>query len=142
MALAKSPQPKWTQSPPNQFDIVACYFPETNPKGALRLRPCLVENVYQGKSGLFAVDVAFGTSNLKISQRMGLDLIIQNLQDMNTIGLPMATRFDLDPVNSVRLPWIDTYFGCWRGYPSPFIGRITAQYQKEYAYCKLQRLST
>lgn len=79
MASETSPRPKWIANPPSQFDIVACYFPETKPKAELKLRPCLVENVYQSKkTGLYAVDVAFGTKNLKTSARNGLDVIIHN----------------------------------------------------------------
>lgn len=143
MASETSASPNWVSEPPSQFDIVACYFPETKPKAALALRPCLVENVYQSKkTGLYAVDIAFGTKNLKMSARAGLDVIVHNSGHLDAMGLAMSTRFDLASENQARLPWNTEFFGCWTGYRSPIIGFLMPEYQKEYAYCKLRRASS
>ncbi len=141
MASGTFPHPKWVLSPPSMYDIVACYYPETKPKAELKLRPCLVRTVLQSKSsGLHAVEVYFGTKNLKTQSRKGSDLIIQNTSDLDEIGLAMATRFDLADTSFARLPWNPSYFGCWTGYDTPIIGFLPESYQKEYAYCRMNRL--
>lgn len=138
---SSTPPPDWLSQPPAAFDIVAAYYPETRPKGELMLRPCLVLDVLRSKKGGdFACRVAFGTKNLKFHRRH-VDLIIQNAADLNTIGLPMATRFDLDQKNLIILPWTEEFFGCWRGYSHPRIGKLTEAYVKEYAYLMMMRLS-
>lgn len=127
--------PEWLAQQPSAFDIVTAKFPEREPKGALQLRPCLVLDVLRGKvSGKVACRVAFGTKNLKFIQRRGLDLIIQNAADLDAIGLPLATRFDLDNRNVVDLPWTDESFGCWAGHRHPKLGSLTEEYVKEYLY--------
>lgn len=136
----KSSTPDWINQQPSAFDIVAGYFPESKPKGDLRLRPCLVLNVLKGtSSGSIACKVAFGTKNLKIVQRKNRDLIIQNSTHLNEIGLPLATRFDLDERNLVILPWTEEFFGCWTGYKHPKIGALLEVYIKDYAYCMMLR---
>jgi hypothetical protein len=132
--------PRWIETPPSAFDIVTCYYPARNPKPGERpkLRPALVLNVYRGKTnGGFACQVAYGTSHLKTTARQHLDLIIQNAADLSMLGLPMATRFDLDL--KVTLPWIAEFFGVWRGYTSPRISALNHDYIKEYAYCMMVR---
>lgn len=131
---------EWEASPPAAFDIVTCYFPESEPKpeGKLKLRPALVLSVLRGKTtGAWAVRVAYGTSTLKLMQREHLDLIIQNATDMRLMGLAKATRFDLDEV--VTLPWTRTHFGCWSGYQSPLIGTLLTEYAKDLAWLMLKR---
>lgn len=86
------------------------------------------------KSGAVACRLAYGTKNLKFVQRKDLDLIVQNAADLNAIGLPMATRFDLDEKNLATLPWTTEFFGCWGGYRHPRIGALTLDYVKNYAY--------
>ena len=107
----------WRAEAPQAFSLVACYYPyaitesvEPGPK----LRPALVTSVYADDTGDFACGVAYGTTKLKITQRIDLDLIIQNHVHMEAVGLPKATRFDLDLI--IVLPWTEEYFGCWRGY--------------------------
>lgn len=136
MASAQSSNPpNWLAQPPSAFDIIATRFPETKPKGRIQLRPCLVLEVLKGKtSGSIALRMAFGTKNLKFAQRQYLDLIIQNAADLNAMGLPMATRFDLDARNVAALPWTEEFFGCWTGYPHPKIARLPDDYVKSYLY--------
>ena len=141
MRWGRLSQPKWTLSPPNLFDIVTGYYPESKPKaGTPAHRPCLVTAVYQDEqTGAYACEVAFGTKTLKTHQRGDLDLIIQNSSDIDAVGLPMATRFDLDKENRVVLEWSDTNFKPWRGYSSPRLGGLTLDYQKDYAWLMAKR---
>jgi len=134
-------QPKWTLSPPNLFDIVAGYYPESKPKaGTPAHRPCLITAVYQDtEGGTYACEVAFGTKSLKSHQRAGLDIIIANSTDIDAMGLHMATRFDLDMRNRVVMEWKNDNFQPWKGYNSPRIGALTLEYQKEYAWIMAKR---
>lgn len=139
--MGKLSQPKWTLSPPNLFDIVTGYYPESKPKaGTPALRPCLVTAVYQdGETGCYACEVAFGTKTLKTHQRSQLDIIIVNSSELDLMGLPMNTRFDLDTENRVVLEWLSRNFKPWTGYRSPRIGALTLEYQKEYAWLMAKR---
>ena len=142
MASTTSAKPAWTLSPPSAYDIVTCWYPEseevTNP--GPRLRPSLVTQVLRGKgTGAFACRVVYGTKTLKIIKRGSIDLIIQEQSDLNQIGLPRPTRFDLD--RAVTLPWEPPFFGCWSGYPTPKIGSLTETYIREYAWLMHKRSS-
>ena len=123
----------WTSKPPSAHDIVATYFPEKKPKGAVRLRPCLVLDVYEAESDApggiseYAVRLAFGTKNIK-AHRSSVDLIVQNIADLEAIGLPYPTRFDLDDEQIAFLAWNEKNFGCWSGFPSPVIGFLDDKY--------------
>lgn len=133
--------PKWANSPPNLFDIVTGYYPESKPKaGTPAHRPCLVTAVYQNsETGEYACEVTFGTKSLKVHKRQDKDIIIQNLSDLNAIGLPMATRFDLDYENRVVFEWKPPNFEPWTGYTTPRIGSLTLEYQKDYAWLMAKR---
>ena len=132
----------WTLSPPNLFDIVTGYYPESKPRaGTPALRPCLVTHVYQDtETGAYACEIVFGTKNLKIMKRKDKDLIIQNLSDMREVGLYVATRFDLDNSKRVVLEWSEQNFKPWTGYRTPRTGRLTEDYQKEYAWLMMRRM--
>ena len=128
---------RFRTDPPSAFDIVACFYPSRSDQ-LDKLRPALVLNQYRDKkSDNFFCEVAYGTSALKLQKRKYIDLIIQKSADLDIIGLPRATRFDLD--NTQILPWSYELFGCWSGYPSPLIGSLTDIYIKEYAYCMMYR---
>ncbi|MDQ0423388.1 hypothetical protein J2045_004440 [Peteryoungia aggregata LMG 23059] len=130
----------WASQPPSAFDIVTAYFPETNPKGELRLRPCLILDVLQDEeTAEYGCRISFGTKNLKILQRQSIDIIVQNSLHLDEMGLPYATRFDLDAKNIVVLPWSSEFFGCWRGFPSPRIGFLLETYRRDYAYIMAMR---
>lgn len=140
MASDLPKQSKWIAQPPSAFDIVTAYYPEANPKGALNLRPCLVLDVLKGKeTGAIACRVTYGTKNLRFVQRKRHDVIIQNHQHLNQMGLPYATRFNLDEDCVVLLPWDTEFFGCWRGYFHPKIGTLLEKYQKDYAFLMAMR---
>jgi hypothetical protein len=124
------------------MDIVAAYYPETKPQGALRLRPCLVTAVYIDEdTSEYLCDVAYGTKTLKQWARMGHDVIIQNTSDLDSMGLAVATRFNLDLAYRVRLVWGDRDFGCWTGRTTPRIGTLTEHYQRDYAFCMMRLMS-
>jgi hypothetical protein len=92
-------------------------------------------NVLKGKSdGAIACRLAYGTTNLKFIQRKDHDIIVQNHDDLNVIGLSRATRFDLDPRNVQVVPWTKEFFGCWTGYSHPKIGALTESCIKTYAF--------
>jgi hypothetical protein len=142
MSDPASKLPAWVDRPPNAYDIVTAYFPESKPRpGDQSLRPCLVTRVLKADDapGEYACEVVFGTKHLKIMQRQFLDVIVQNHEHMTDFGLAMATRFDLD--SHATLPWTPQFFGCWRGKRSPVIGSLTSDYVKDYAFKMLRRLS-
>lgn len=135
-------EPNWTLSPPSLFDIVTGFYPETNPRaGTPALRPCLVTHVYQNtETGAYACEIVYGTKNLKTLTRSGKDLIIQNYSDMCEVGLPVATRFDLDANKRVILEWAEKNFKPWPNHRSPKIGSLTEDYQKDYAWLMMRRM--
>lgn len=141
MLSDRSSTPEWTKSPPNLFDIVAGFYPESMPSAVTPAhRPCLVTAVYVNEeTGGFACEIAYGTKRLRLMQRQDKDLIIQNSSDLDEIGLPMATRFDLDRKNRVVLEWNPENFKPWSGYKTPRIGALTLPYQKDYAWLMLKR---
>jgi hypothetical protein len=134
--------PSWIAQHPSVFDIVTCFFPEREGAEEMpKLRPSLVLEVLKGrKTGAIACRIAYGTRNLKFVQRKDRDVIIQNAADLVLVGLPMATRFDLD--NTLVLPWQPEFFGCWTGYDHPKIGQLTETYVKDYAYTMMLRQGT
>jgi hypothetical protein len=142
MGSDASSRPEWTARPPALFDIVTGYFPETKPKKCgPDLRPPLVTRTLRNKkTGEIACQVAYGTSKLRIGQRQFDDIIIQNLPDMDEMGLAVATRFILDPQQQVILPWSTEHFGCWSGHANPKVGALTIDYQKDYAFAMMRRM--
>ena len=142
MSGPTSKLPAWVDRPPNAYDIVTAYFPESKPRpGAKHLRPCLVTRVLTAADAAdeYACEVVFGTKHLKIMQRQFLDVIVQNHEHMTDFGLAMATRFDLD--SHIILPWTAQFFGCWRGKRTPVVGSLTSDYVKDYAFKMLRRQS-
>ena len=125
--------PEWQTAAPSMMDIVAAYFPETNPKGALRLRPCLVTRVLRNTvTGQVACEVAYGTS--KLASVHGEYIVVHNTSDLDAMGLGMATIFAMDVEKRATLPWTSEFFGCWTGKKSPRIGALTIEHQKEFAF--------
>jgi hypothetical protein len=128
----------WYATAPAAYDIVTCWFPD-DPRE--ELRPCLVTNVYHSKSRAdrFFVRVCFGTKNLKVLKRQHLDVLVQNRSDVQSFGLVVPTRFDLDYAQ--KLPWNDKFFGLWGGASRPVIGALREEYVKDYAYKMMLRRS-
>lgn len=144
MVSDKLSTPSWLTRPPSAFDIVTGYFPETSPgaKGP-KLRPLLVTRVLRHRTtGDIACEVAYGTSNLKIATRQLDDIIVQNISDLDAMGLPQATRFVLSLKARVVLPWSDAHFGCWTGCRTPRIGTLLTDYQKDYAFAMMRQASS
>jgi hypothetical protein len=83
--------------------------------------------------------MAYGTSELKLTRRAAVDLIVQKSSDVVQFGLRNPTRFDLDCL--AVLPWHPVFFGCWAGYSTPKIGSLNEEFVKEYAYLMLKRQS-
>ena len=109
---------------PRLYDIVWCRFPEEEPfEPGPKVRPALVRGVKIDRtSGRGAVKVSYGTTKLKTFTRRRQDLIIQNTAALAEIGLPMATRFDLDQTNT--LPWCAEFFCIPRSCKSITVGRL------------------
>jgi hypothetical protein len=90
----------------------------------------LVRAVLVNRDGVRSqVEVAYGTSKLKSAQRQNVDLIIQNAEQLRNMGLPQATRFDLDPDNCVWLPWASEWFEARDNMKTPVIGHLTERYE-------------
>lgn len=110
---------------PRPLDIVWCRFPlqEMTTKPGPKSRPGLVRCVLLNREHTkAAVEVCYGTSQLK-KDRFPLDLFIENAAQLNLLGLPQATRFELD--RTLQLPWASEFFGPRDGTKSPIIGRLT-----------------
>lgn len=135
--------PNWARSAPSIFDIVTGYYPESKPKaGTPAHRPCLITKVFQDEeTGLYAVEIIYGTKNLKSLTRRDKDIIIQNCADLDEMGLPVATRFMMDPDCRVVLEWLPPNFEPWSGYKSPKLGHLLLDYEKEYAWLMAKRAS-
>lgn len=121
---------------PRLFDIVWCRFPERKDpqEPAFKVRPALVRSsAIDPRRRIGLLEVAYGTTNLKIDRRRYLDLIIMNSAEVDRLGLQKATRFDLD--NVVRIPWCSEYFCPPAGQMQTIMGRLD-----DGAKDRLQRL--
>jgi hypothetical protein len=111
---------------PNRLDIVWCRFPESElldpgPKS----RPGLIRRVVRHPvSGHVGVEIAYGTTNLKLDRALAHQLIVAHSNDLSEAGLRYPTRFDL--ALTKLLPWSEEFFVAPRGHASPVIGRLSA----------------
>jgi hypothetical protein len=111
---------------PNRLDIVWCRFPESElldpgPKA----RPGLIRRVVRHPvSSHVGVEIAYGTSNLKLDRALAHQLIIAHPFDLVEAGLRYPTRFDLTLTK--LLPWSEEFFVPLRGGADPVIGRLSA----------------
>jgi hypothetical protein len=106
------------------------------------LRPCLIPAVLRHKTtGEVAVKIACGTKTLKTWLRADRDIIIRNTSDLDAMGLAVATRFVLDEDPLITFPWRPPCFGCWSGRKSPRLGTLLLEYQKEFAWITMRRMS-
>jgi hypothetical protein len=86
-------------------------------------RPGLVRSVLLNHDHTkAAVEVCYGTSKLK-KDLFPLDLFIENAAQLNLLGLPQATRFEID--RTLQLPWAKEFFEPRDGTKTPIIGRLT-----------------
>jgi hypothetical protein len=69
------------------------------------------------------IEVTYGTSKTKSDSRALLDLIVSNAAELALMGLPQATRFDLDL--TIWLPWCSQFFIPRPGQPTPIMGHLT-----------------
>lgn len=136
----------WTYYPvnslPRQLDIVWCHFPELDKDAdnpGPKPRPALVRGagVHRKFPHRGFVSVAYGTSNIKLETRGDFDLIIQNLAERNVMGLPQATRFDLDMI--VCVPWAEEWFRPRQGETSLVIGHLTPKYVDQLEVLRSRR---
>lgn len=109
---------------PAPYDIIWCRFPVHDDLGnpGPKPRPGLVRNVATTPGGYGEVQIIYGTTNLKMSQRPN-DFFVTNAAEMNSCGLFRATRFDLD--NVAWIPWANEWFECLPSYSSPIIGHLS-----------------
>lgn len=127
--MTPSDKPRWVSRPPRVGNIITCLYPGDPKK---RLRPVLVLQTSAGSNGGFAVRVAYGTKSLDYDTRGQIDLIIDKPIDMDTCGVPLATRFDLE--NTAEVPWEPPFCDCWKGFGSPILGELPSSQQVECAY--------
>lgn len=101
------PWPKSTW--PRAYDLVWTRFPhsETPHKPAIKPRPSLVLGVFELPDGSALLEVAPGSTNLKVDRRP-LDFRVTNYAEMQAAGLIKATRFDLG--KAMDLPYTHTWF--------------------------------
>jgi hypothetical protein len=111
---------------PRPLDIVWCRFPQygmSTTKPGPKPRPGLVRAVLLNREHTkAAIEVCYGTSQLK-KDRFPLDLFIENAAQLNLLGLPQATRFEID--RTLQLPWAKEFFEPRDGAKTPIIGRLT-----------------
>jgi hypothetical protein len=121
----------WTYYPastaPNARDIAWCRFPDSDElKPGPKPRPALIRRVLKNpRTGRLAVEVAFGTSNLKLERAFTMQLIVGHPNDLREAGLHIPTRFDLR--NTKILPWAKEFFAGPRPGNAPIVGRLSAQ---------------
>ncbi len=127
------------QSIPAPLNIVWCHFPEAHDQRnpGPKPRPALVRAIrLNGEHTRAEIEVTYGTSKTKSFERP-LDLIIANAAELNAMGLPQATRFDLD--RTIWLPWAEEWFTPRTHGQSPIIGSLTPKYRLLLADLKSQR---
>ena len=109
---------------PAPYDIVWCRFPHNPDLGnpGPYSRPALVRNAATLPDGTAEVEVAYGTTNLKLHKRR-YDYVVSKASEMDACGLYRATRFDLDQI--IWLPWTTEWFEVLPDYNSPIIGSLT-----------------
>jgi hypothetical protein len=74
--------------------------------------------------GEIAVEVVYGTSNLKLDRNLPYQLVISQSRDLEEAGLVKPTRFDLTLTKI--LPWCREFFGELRAGEGCVIGRLSA----------------
>ncbi len=122
----------WYPAAPLSFDIVTCWYPETDTDPGPALRPGLVIGVAPSKThnDRFKLRVCYGTCTLKSDSRAHLDLIIDDEAEYKSYGLTDPTRFDSQ--NTADLNYVDALFGLWHGKTSPVIGHLSDARIKEF----------
>ena len=98
---------------PNQYDIVWCLYPRREDKllpGPVA-RPCLVLDArLDAHTQRAALLIAYGTGEFDKSTHRGVDLIIDDWDEVRALGLHKPTRFALSLQSRMLLPWCSEYF--------------------------------
>lgn len=135
----------WEANPPQIYDIVTGYFPETSPKEtwATNPRPLLVCGVAHDKSaGIYFCRIAYGTTK-NVNDPYDGDLVIGNLSLLNQLNLKSPTKFVLNSGSQmVIMPWTSEFFQPWTGYTTPAISRLLPDMQRHVGHdlCALKDL--
>jgi len=123
----------WETSPPQIYDIVTGFFPETSPKEtwATNPRPLLVCGVAQDPdTKVYFCRIAYGTSR-NVNETGNGDLVVGNLSLLNQLKLKTPTKFVLHSGQQmVILPWLPEFFQPWTGRPTPILSTLPPDMQK------------
>lgn len=127
------PAQNWASKPPNIYDIVTGFFPETSPKEtwATDPRPMIVcGRAHDPETGMYFCRVAYGTTR-HLNRAHDNDLVIGNLSLMNQLGLKKPTRFVINTgAQMAILPWTEEFFQPWTGRPTPILSTLTEDIQR------------
>jgi hypothetical protein len=136
-----TPPAEWTKTLPFEYDIATGFYPQDQPKAGFESHPCLILRLQQSPGdGAVLCLVVFGSSKLKAGRfNDKSDLIISDPAIIKRVGLFKPTRFYISQARQVRLPWDETGFECWDGYPSPILGSLTDVLIREVEYCLMDR---
>ena len=125
--------PEWVNQPPNNYDIVTGFFPETSPKATWETnpRPLLVcGKAVDPDTGMMFCRIAYGTSK-QTGHADNDDLAIANLSMLDQVGLKRPTRFVIHSgAQMVILPWTDEFFRPWMGYQTPILSALPEEMQR------------
>jgi hypothetical protein len=83
-----------------------------------------VDSLKHPRTGELAVEVAYGTTNLKLDLNLPMQLMVTHPQDIRDAGLKHPTRFDLKLTKI--LPCSKEFFVELRRGQGPIIGRLSA----------------
>lgn len=117
----------WQKNPPQLYNIVTGFFPETAPKETWEVnpRPLLVCGVATDQQdGTHYIRVAYGTTKHLDRAKKG-DLIIGNMSMLNQMCLKTPTRFVIYSGRAmVILPWTDEFFKPWTNFRTPILSKL------------------
>jgi hypothetical protein len=117
----------WTLIPPKPLYIVTGYYPEANPKEETPpCRPLLVLAVQEntGSGAKFVCTITYGTKNIRTQYATPNDVIIQNVSEMNKLGLKTPTRFIISDEFIVEMEWREPFFEPWSGKSTPILSDL------------------
>jgi hypothetical protein len=117
----------WQSVPPQLYNIVTGFFPETAPKETWETdpRPLLVCGVAKDPdNGMHFLRVAYGTTK-RLDLARANDLVIGNMSMLNQLCLKNPTRFVIyTGQQMVILPWTDEFFKPWTQFRTPILSRL------------------
>lgn len=123
----------WIKHPPNMYDVVTGFFPETSPKGtwATNPRPLLVcGTAIDDETGMYFCRIAYGSSK-QLDKAHDNDLVVGNLSFLNQLHLKKPTRFVINSGRQmVIMPWTDEFFRPWTNYRTPVLSSLPNEMQR------------